>query len=185
MVGYIKRTYPQTQLIVVGFSLGGNIVCKFLGENMVNQERVLCCVSICQGYSALRWVSLSWQHSSPSYYQGQCPEMNSTSITVHQASHATFVPSANVSFSVLIYKSPCYKITFKCNQQSTGVRELVFVADALYSGSMFYLIYHWNVLNSPECHTLSNSVYRLCYSHSLFLTKDLGACRAGTTATVS
>uniref|UniRef100_A0A672Z945 Abhydrolase domain containing 2 n=1 Tax=Sphaeramia orbicularis TaxID=375764 RepID=A0A672Z945_9TELE len=54
MVGYIKRTYPHTQLIVVGFSLGGNIVCKFLGENRVNQERVLCCVSVCQGYSALR-----------------------------------------------------------------------------------------------------------------------------------
>ncbi|MEQ2161100.1 Monoacylglycerol lipase ABHD2-A [Goodea atripinnis] len=54
MVGYIKRTYLQTQLVVVGFSLGGNIVCKFLGENRVNQERVLCCVSVCQGYSALR-----------------------------------------------------------------------------------------------------------------------------------
>lgn len=56
MVGYIKRTYPHTQLIVVGFSLGGNIVCKFLGENRKNQERVLCCVSVCQGYSALRLV---------------------------------------------------------------------------------------------------------------------------------
>uniref|UniRef100_A0A8C2KB76 Monoacylglycerol lipase ABHD2 n=1 Tax=Cyprinus carpio TaxID=7962 RepID=A0A8C2KB76_CYPCA len=54
MVGYIKRTFPQTQLIVVGFSLGGNIACKYLGENPANQERVLCCVSICQGYSALR-----------------------------------------------------------------------------------------------------------------------------------
>ncbi|TNN27571.1 Monoacylglycerol lipase ABHD2-A [Liparis tanakae] len=40
--------------MVVGFSLGGNIVCKFLGENRMNQERVLCCVSVCQGYSALR-----------------------------------------------------------------------------------------------------------------------------------
>lgn len=56
MVGYIKRAYPQTQLIVIGFSLGGNIVCKYLGENRVNQERVLCCVSVCQGYCALRWV---------------------------------------------------------------------------------------------------------------------------------
>ncbi|XP_026221467.1 monoacylglycerol lipase ABHD2 [Anabas testudineus] len=54
MVGYIKRAFPQTQLVVVGFSLGGNIVCKFLGENRSNQERVLCCVSVCQGYSALR-----------------------------------------------------------------------------------------------------------------------------------
>lgn len=57
MVGYIKKAYPQTQLIVVGFSLGGNIVCKFLGENRINQERVLCSVSVCQGYSALRWVA--------------------------------------------------------------------------------------------------------------------------------
>ncbi|XP_030045556.1 monoacylglycerol lipase ABHD2 [Microcaecilia unicolor] len=54
MVNHIKKTYPQTQLIVVGFSLGGNIVCKYLGEAPVNQERVLCCVSLCQGYSALR-----------------------------------------------------------------------------------------------------------------------------------
>lgn len=54
MVGHIKRAFPQTQLVVVGFSLGGNIVCKFLGENRSNQDRVLCCVSVCQGYSALR-----------------------------------------------------------------------------------------------------------------------------------
>ncbi|XP_007573520.1 monoacylglycerol lipase ABHD2 [Poecilia formosa] len=54
MVAYIKRAFPQTQLVVVGFSLGGNIACKFLGENRSNQEQVLCCISVCQGYSALR-----------------------------------------------------------------------------------------------------------------------------------
>ncbi|XP_029430305.1 monoacylglycerol lipase ABHD2 [Rhinatrema bivittatum] len=54
MVSHIKKTYPQTQLIMVGFSLGGNIVCKYLGEAPANQERVLCCASVCQGYSALR-----------------------------------------------------------------------------------------------------------------------------------
>ncbi|KAM6937014.1 monoacylglycerol lipase ABHD2-like [Xenentodon cancila] len=54
MVGYIKRAFPRTLLVVVGFSLGGNIVCKFLGENQSNQDRVLCCISVCQGYSALR-----------------------------------------------------------------------------------------------------------------------------------
>lgn len=56
MVGYVRRTFPQTLLVVVGFSLGGNIVCKFLGENLSNQDQVLCCISVCQGYSALRWV---------------------------------------------------------------------------------------------------------------------------------
>ncbi|KAF3855175.1 hypothetical protein F7725_023230 [Dissostichus mawsoni] len=54
MVGYIKRAFPETLLVVVGFSLGGNIVCKFLGENRFNQDRVACCVTVCQGYSALR-----------------------------------------------------------------------------------------------------------------------------------
>ncbi|CAL8358358.1 unnamed protein product [Lota lota] len=54
MVSYIKREFPQTLMAVVGFSLGGNIVCKFLGERHSNQERVLCCVSVCQGYSVLR-----------------------------------------------------------------------------------------------------------------------------------
>ncbi|XP_068169245.1 monoacylglycerol lipase ABHD2-like [Antennarius striatus] len=54
MATYVKQAFPQTLLVVVGFSLGGNIVCKYLGENRCNQERVLCCVSVCQGYSALR-----------------------------------------------------------------------------------------------------------------------------------
>ncbi|KAM8972984.1 monoacylglycerol lipase ABHD2 [Pelodytes ibericus] len=54
MVNYIKKAFSQTHLIVVGFSLGGNIVCKFLGEAPINQERVLCAVSVCQGYSASR-----------------------------------------------------------------------------------------------------------------------------------
>lgn len=54
MVSYVKRAFPETKLVVVGFSLGGNIACKFLGENPSNQERVLCCISVCQGYNALR-----------------------------------------------------------------------------------------------------------------------------------
>lgn len=54
MVSCLCRLFPQTLLVVVGFSLGGNVVCKYLGETSANQERVLCCVSVCQGYSALR-----------------------------------------------------------------------------------------------------------------------------------
>nr|XP_057932210.1 monoacylglycerol lipase ABHD2-like isoform X2 [Doryrhamphus excisus] len=54
MVNAVKQAFPNTLLVVVGFSLGGNIVCKFLGENPSNQDRVLCCVSVCQGYNVLR-----------------------------------------------------------------------------------------------------------------------------------
>ena len=56
MVDAVRRLHPHTLLVVVGFSLGGNLVCKFLGEKPSNQKRVVCCVSVCQGYSALRWV---------------------------------------------------------------------------------------------------------------------------------
>ncbi|XP_056272366.1 monoacylglycerol lipase ABHD2 [Pseudoliparis swirei] len=54
MVAHVKRAFPQTLLVAVGFSLGGNIVCKFLGESPSNQDRVLCCVTVCQGYNAHR-----------------------------------------------------------------------------------------------------------------------------------
>lgn len=55
MVSCLCQLFPRTMLVVVGFSLGGNVVCKFLGETSANQERVLCGISVCQGYSALRW----------------------------------------------------------------------------------------------------------------------------------
>uniref|UniRef100_A0A6Q2WRZ1 Abhydrolase domain containing 2, acylglycerol lipase b n=1 Tax=Esox lucius TaxID=8010 RepID=A0A6Q2WRZ1_ESOLU len=45
MAGYIKWAFPQTLLIVVGFSLGGKIVCKFLGENRTNQDIIVILVS--------------------------------------------------------------------------------------------------------------------------------------------
>lgn len=54
MVSCLCRLFPRTLLVVVGLSLGGNVVCKFLGETSANQERVLCGISVCQGYSALR-----------------------------------------------------------------------------------------------------------------------------------
>ncbi|XP_020790382.1 monoacylglycerol lipase ABHD2-like isoform X2 [Boleophthalmus pectinirostris] len=54
MVQTLKSRFPQTQLVLVGFSLGGNIVCKYLGEDQVHQDRVLCGLSVCQGYSASR-----------------------------------------------------------------------------------------------------------------------------------
>lgn len=69
MVNYIKKTLPDTQLAVVGFSLGGNIVCKYLGESEANQERVSCCISLCQGYCALRaQETFSWWDHCRRFY---------------------------------------------------------------------------------------------------------------------
>ncbi|GAB1603608.1 monoacylglycerol lipase ABHD2-like [Argonauta hians] len=53
----IQKLYPETKMCLVGFSMGANIVLKYLGENCDNQNRFLCGLSICQGYDANLAVS--------------------------------------------------------------------------------------------------------------------------------
>ncbi|XP_052276208.1 monoacylglycerol lipase ABHD2-like isoform X2 [Dreissena polymorpha] len=50
MVEHLKELFPGTKIIVVGFSMGGNIVTKYLGENLDHQRDILCGLSVCQGY---------------------------------------------------------------------------------------------------------------------------------------
>ena len=50
MVADVIDARPNTKLIAMGFSLGANIVCKYLGENVDNQKHFISCVSLCQGY---------------------------------------------------------------------------------------------------------------------------------------
>lgn len=50
MIDDIMEKYNSTKIIAVGFSMGGNIVSKYLGERMEHQRKVLCGVSVCQGY---------------------------------------------------------------------------------------------------------------------------------------
>ena len=48
----IINSYPSTQCIPVGFSMGGNLALKWLAENPQYEDRVLAAISCCQGYSA-------------------------------------------------------------------------------------------------------------------------------------
>lgn len=50
----IKDTYPRTKLIAVGFSMGANVVVKYMGEDAKHQENFLAAMSICQGYDLSR-----------------------------------------------------------------------------------------------------------------------------------
>ncbi|WAR19524.1 ABHD2-like protein [Mya arenaria] len=48
-----RGQYPHTKIIMVGFSMGGNIVTKYLGENPTHQNDILCgvaCVNLHNGY---------------------------------------------------------------------------------------------------------------------------------------
>jgi len=51
-VSLVKK-YPSTHIISVGFSLGGNLITKYLGEtNIPKPNNIIGGISICQGYDA-------------------------------------------------------------------------------------------------------------------------------------
>lgn len=65
MIQSLLKKYPSTNIICVGFSLGGNLVTKYMGEKNVNRpSNVIGGISICQGYNAVegtKWL-LNWQN---------------------------------------------------------------------------------------------------------------------------
>lgn len=57
MVEHLEEKYPSTYIVAVGFSLGGNIVTKYMGENEKTlSQNVIGGISICQGYNAVEYV---------------------------------------------------------------------------------------------------------------------------------
>ncbi len=61
----IVKRYPNTKIICVGFSMGGNMVTKYLGQKeKVKPPNVVAGVSVCQGYDALRVAKylLQWEN---------------------------------------------------------------------------------------------------------------------------
>ncbi|XP_077991419.1 monoacylglycerol lipase ABHD2-like [Glandiceps talaboti] len=61
MVTYLEDRHPNTHFIGVGFSMGGNIVLKYLGENASRQDKFLCGVSLCQGYELIYGIDAMHQ----------------------------------------------------------------------------------------------------------------------------
>ena len=56
MINSTLETYPNTRAVVVGFSMGANMVIKYLGEKGIHvPKNILGGISICQGYDALKY----------------------------------------------------------------------------------------------------------------------------------
>jgi abhydrolase domain-containing protein 2 len=55
MVAHVLDNYSHTKVVLVGFSMGANIVTKYLGDNKTHEipKNILGGISICQGYDAL------------------------------------------------------------------------------------------------------------------------------------
>ena len=51
MVDKVLEKYPTTKAIACGFSMGGNIITKYVGEKD-HQTKFIAVISCCQGYDA-------------------------------------------------------------------------------------------------------------------------------------
>ena len=49
--------FPKRKLIGLGFSMGANVLLKYLGEQPNRQSNFTFALSICQGYDCVRWVT--------------------------------------------------------------------------------------------------------------------------------
>ena len=52
MVAEILKRFPTTKVICVGFSMGANLVTKYLGEKYNHSQQIIAGISVCQGYDA-------------------------------------------------------------------------------------------------------------------------------------
>nr|XP_023024019.1 abhydrolase domain-containing protein 2 [Leptinotarsa decemlineata] len=80
MVKNIASKYPETRIVCVGFSLGGNIITKYLGEKKQKPSNVIGGISICQGYCALEGTKylLNWQNFRRFYLYVMTENMKNT-----------------------------------------------------------------------------------------------------------
>lgn len=65
MIQSLVEKHPNAKIICIGFSLGGNLVTKYLGERGPNKlPHIIGGISICQGYNALEGTKflLNWQN---------------------------------------------------------------------------------------------------------------------------
>ncbi|XP_037093014.1 abhydrolase domain-containing protein 2-like [Pollicipes pollicipes] len=84
--GHMAR-HPLTRLVLVGFSMGGNIVTKYMGQPAGRRTpSIIGAVSICQGYDAQRCVNaLLWWREFRRFYLHMMTENMKAIIMRHRA----------------------------------------------------------------------------------------------------
>jgi abhydrolase domain-containing protein 2 len=51
MMTDLSKRFPATKFVCIGFSMGGNLITKYLGEEK-RSKRIVSGISVCQGYDA-------------------------------------------------------------------------------------------------------------------------------------
>merc|ERR1711990_1170651 len=87
MIKDLVRRFPSTKVISVGFSMGGNLITKYLGEPRVKPKNVVAGLSVCQGYDAKKAMELllEWKGFRRLYIYAMTENMKSIIRRWHNA----------------------------------------------------------------------------------------------------
>ncbi|XP_072020828.1 monoacylglycerol lipase ABHD2-like [Amphiura filiformis] len=69
VVKEVRAKFPHSTLLSIGFSMGANIVVKYLGEEPHRQDYFLCAVSVCQGYDITKWAQHAPDKDNPAHHR--------------------------------------------------------------------------------------------------------------------
>jgi len=87
MIKDVVRRFPNTTMVCVGFSMGGNLITKYLGEPRVKPDNIVAGISVCQGYDANRAMQmlLEWKGFRRLYIYAMTENMKSIIRRWHSA----------------------------------------------------------------------------------------------------
>ncbi|XP_046403066.1 abhydrolase domain-containing protein 2 [Ischnura elegans] len=80
MINNIAERHPSTKIVSIGFSLGGNLVTKYMGETKcLKPANIIGGISVCQGYCATEGTKylLNWQNFRRCYLYVMTENMKS------------------------------------------------------------------------------------------------------------
>ncbi|XP_067653028.1 monoacylglycerol lipase ABHD2-like [Haliotis asinina] len=126
MVEDMRKMYPNSSFLAVGFSMGANIITKYLGEHPDNQKHFICGMSLCQGYDVTQICPQLMSYFLPRVYVYAMTE-NMKKI-LHRHSSILFSTSAqekygrfdlekifsSTSLETLDEAYSCKRLGFKC-----------------------------------------------------------------------
>ncbi|KAL1130594.1 hypothetical protein AAG570_011840 [Ranatra chinensis] len=182
MVTHICQRYPASRLVCIGYSMGGNLVTKYIGEvDRPKPNNVVGAVSVCQGYSAIdgtKWM-LQWQNFRRVYLYAMTEAMKSIVLRHRQVLLSEYarakyglVEKEIISAATLPELDDAYTrkvYNFKCVEDLYNWSSCINYLDGIKIPMVFI-----NALDDPLVpHSLLNPIREFSRSHDWILYMEL------------